>query len=57
MFKDGTRIIYRLSGTGSVGATIRIYFEKFESDPTKLNQKTARALDEIIKLGLEISDI
>ena len=27
---------FRLSGTGSVGATIRIYFEKYESDLEKL---------------------
>ena len=32
MYPDGSRIIFRLSGTGSVGATIRIYFEKFEED-------------------------
>ncbi len=41
MYKDGSRIIFRLSGTGSgkikfiiiiVGATIRIYFEKYETD-------------------------
>jgi phosphoglucomutase len=57
MYKDGTRIIFRLSGTGSVGATIRIYFEKFENDPTKLNLRTAKALEDIIKLGLELSDI
>lgn len=32
---DGSRVVYRLSGTGSVGATIRIYIEKFEPDPEK----------------------
>lgn len=37
MYPDGSRIIFRLSGTGSVGATVRIYFEKYESDPNKLN--------------------
>lgn len=33
ILNDGSRIIFRLSGTGSVGATIRIYFEKYENDP------------------------
>ena len=57
MFADGSRIIFRLSGTGSVGATIRIYFEKYESDTEKLDMRTDMALDDIIKLGLQISDI
>ncbi|MBO8831408.1 alpha-D-glucose phosphate-specific phosphoglucomutase, partial [Staphylococcus aureus] len=30
VFTDGSRIIYRLSGTGSAGATVRIYIEQFE---------------------------
>jgi phosphoglucomutase len=30
LFEDGSRIIYRLSGTGSQGATVRIYFEQYE---------------------------
>lgn len=57
MFADGSRIIFRLSGTGSVGATIRIYFEKFESDTSKLEMETATALEDIIKLGLDLSQI
>ncbi|KAK3732584.1 hypothetical protein QZH41_004979 [Actinostola sp. cb2023] len=35
IFSDGSRIIYRLSGTGSVGATVRVYIESYESDPVK----------------------
>lgn len=35
MFKDGSRIIFRLSGTSAEGATIRIYFEKYENNPEK----------------------
>ena len=46
-----------MSGTGSVGATIRIYFEKYEKDPSKFNLDTAEALKDIIKEGLEISEI
>jgi phosphoglucomutase len=32
IFIDGSRLVYRLSGTGSTGATIRIYIESYESD-------------------------
>lgn len=32
LYAEGSRIIFRLSGTGSEGATIRIYFEKYESE-------------------------
>ncbi|CAD8049364.1 unnamed protein product [Paramecium sonneborni] len=55
VFGDGSRIIFRLSGTGSVGATIRIYFEQFEQ--VDIKHETATALANIIKLGLELSDI
>lgn len=57
MYPDGSRIIFRLSGTGSVGATIRIYFEKYEADPTKLNQPTDKALSDLITYGLQLSKI
>jgi phosphoglucomutase len=30
-YEDGSRVIFRQSGTGSVGVTIRIYFEKYEA--------------------------
>ena len=65
IFKDGSRIIYRLSGiiyhfniligTGSEGATIRIYFEKYENDPSKLFIDQTEALKSIIEIGLELS--
>lgn len=41
MFVDGSRVIFRLSGTGSVGATVRMYIEKYEKDEEKLNLSTA----------------
>ncbi len=57
MFKDGSRIIFRTSGTSASGATIRVYFEKYESDPTKLDMPTQDALKEIIELGLKLGDV
>lgn len=47
--EDGARIIFRLSGTGSSGATIRMYMEKYESSPDRLNLRTAVFFDMIAK--------
>ena len=33
-FDDGARIVFRLSGTGTEGATLRVYLERFEPDPS-----------------------
>jgi len=57
IYPDGTRIIFRLSGTGSVGATIRVYFDKYERDATKLGLETAVALKELIANALAWSRI
>ena len=35
IFEDGSRLVFRLSGTGSSGATIRMYVDSYESDPSK----------------------
>ena len=43
--EDGARIIFRLSGTGSSGATIRMYMEKYEKDPERLTLSTAVGLE------------
>ena len=49
------RVIYRLSGTGSVGATIRVYYEKYERERIDLDAK--EALSSVIQWSLEFSDI
>ena len=56
-FEDGSRIIYRLSGTGTVGATLRIYIEKFEADPAKQDQDTQLALWPLIDLAAELGEL
>lgn len=38
IFADGSRIIFRLSGTGSAGATIRLYIDSYEKDIAKIHQ-------------------
>ena len=56
-FEDGSRIIFRLSGTGTVGATLRLYIEKFEADPAKQDQDTQQALAPLIELALELAEL
>lgn len=41
---DSARVVFRLSGTGSAGATIRMYLEKYEKDQSKHNQAAPMAL-------------
>ncbi len=55
--QDGSRVVYRLSGTGSVGATLRVYIEKFESDPKLHDQPTAVALKGLVDVALALADI
>ena len=54
-YEDGSRVVFRQSGTGSVGMTIRIYFEKFEEKDVLQNQFVA--LKDMIEFGLKISNI
>jgi phosphoglucomutase len=56
-FDDGSRIVYRLSGTGTEGATLRVYIERYESDPEKLGQETQAALADLIALADQIAGI
>jgi phosphoglucomutase len=53
VFVDGSRFVVRLSGTGSVGATIRLYLEKYEPDPAKHNETTSDALKILIQTALD----
>ena len=56
-FSDGSRIVYRLSGTGTVGATIRIYLEGYESNAERHNLETAEVMAPLVQIALELSDI
>ncbi|KAH3758946.1 phosphoglucomutase, chloroplastic [Pelomyxa schiedti] len=55
IFEDGSRIIFRLSGTGSVGATIRVYFDKYEGAVDKIHSETETILMPLIQMALEWS--
>ena len=54
-FTDGSRIVYRLSGTGSSGATIRVYLERYSLSDIK--QDPLKMLTEIFKIAMSISEI
>jgi phosphoglucomutase len=57
MFEGGSRIVYRLSGTGTVGATLRVYIEHYEPSSGKLDQDTQTALGPLIGLSHELAEI
>jgi phosphoglucomutase len=57
MFEGGSRIVYRLSGTGTVGATLRVYIEHYEPSSGKLDQDTQAALAPLIGLSRELAEI
>lgn len=57
IFKDGARLVYRLSGTGTKGATLRVYLERYESDPKRIYEDTQHALAELAELSNKIAMI
>ncbi len=57
LFADGSRIVYRLSGTGTEGATLRIYLEAFEPDSAKHDLDAQEALKEMIQISLQLSQL
>lgn len=57
LFEDGSRIVLRLSGTGTEGATLRIYLETFESDTAKHHMDAQEALREMIQIASQISEL
>lgn len=56
-FTDGSRIVFRLSGTGTQGATLRLYVESYEPDPSKHDIETQTALGDLIQLADELAQI
>ncbi|XP_045159991.2 phosphoglucomutase-1-like [Mercenaria mercenaria] len=57
IFSDDSRIIFRLSGTGSSGATIRMYIEGYESDEQKFSLSPQDVLKPLIEIALTISQL
>jgi phosphoglucomutase len=57
LFTDGSRIVFRLSGTGTAGATLRIYLEAFEPDTNKHDLDAQTLLAEMIQIALELTEL
>ncbi len=57
IFTDDSRIVFRLSGTGTGGATLRIYLESFEPDVSKHHLDAQQALATLISTALKISEL
>jgi phosphoglucomutase len=56
-FEDGGRIVYRLSGTGTVGATLRVYIEDFSDDSATFGDDPQDALADMIAIADELAGI
>ena len=57
LFDDGGRFVYRLSGTGTVGATLRIYVEHCEADPARLDLDTQSVLQPLYRASVALSEL
>ncbi|WP_341860764.1 alpha-D-glucose phosphate-specific phosphoglucomutase [Gymnodinialimonas sp. 57CJ19] len=56
-FEGGARAVFRLSGTGTVGATIRVYLERLETAPDALSLSPQDALAPVVSAALTLSDL
>jgi phosphoglucomutase len=56
-FDGGSRIVFRLSGTGTQGATLRVYIERYEPDPALHDQRVQEALAPLIVTARELAQI
>jgi phosphoglucomutase len=56
-FENGSRIVFRLSGTGTEGATLRIYLERYERDPEQHKRDTQDALSDLIDLAERLGEV
>jgi phosphoglucomutase len=57
LMADGSRIVFRLSGTGTAGATLRVYVERFEADIAQHGLETGVALKDLVHLAGELARI
>jgi phosphoglucomutase len=57
LFSDGSRIVYRLSGTGTEGATLRVYLERYAAGPKGLDLDAQEALAPVIRAAHDLAGI
>ena len=56
-YTSGARTVFRLSGTGTEGATLRVYLESYEADPAKHDQDLQQALASVIEAAEAVAEI
>ncbi len=56
-FTDGSRIVFRLSGTGSSGATVRLYVDSYEDKAENLTKSADEMLSPCVDVALQISKL
>lgn len=57
VFGDAARAVFRLSGTGTVGATLRVYLERYEPDPARQGEDPQTALADVARAAESLADI
>lgn len=57
IFDDGARVVFRLSGTGTEGATLRLYLERFDADPLRQDVPLQQALGDLAALADAVAGI
>ena len=56
-FAEDARIVYRLSGTGTAGATLRVYIERYEAAPDRLERPVAEVLAPLVAVAGALAEI
>ncbi|WP_118857770.1 alpha-D-glucose phosphate-specific phosphoglucomutase [Sphingomonas mesophila] len=56
-FTDGSRVIFRLSGTGTEGATLRAYLDRFEAPGGRLDAQVDEMLGPLAEIAEEVAGI
>ncbi|GJD34377.1 alpha-D-glucose phosphate-specific phosphoglucomutase [Methylobacterium aerolatum] len=56
-FAEDARVVFRLSGTGTAGATLRVYLERYENDPARLDRPVAEVLAPVVVAAQAIAEI
>ncbi len=56
-FAEDARVVFRLSGTGTAGATLRVYLERYENDPARLDLPVAEVLAPVVSAARALAEI
>ncbi|CAF4597773.1 unnamed protein product, partial [Rotaria sp. Silwood2] len=57
IFTDGSRLVFRLSGTGARGATVRLYVDSYENNPSTYTKDAQEMLKPLVSLAIEIAQL